>query len=274
MRTLPLRSALPGAALALALGAALFAGCDSADDSPAGTFYGTPTAIGDGTARTFVRLDAAGAPEALGVALSADALSGLPADPAGAHTMLNLAFPAQAADLPYAFLSLGWNPNGHEPQGLFTLPHFDFHFYTRTEDEVMAWMPGMPGFENGARMPEERYRPQGYMPDPSGAVVPMMGLHWLDASDATYAPGGPGFTEVFLYGSYDGEMVFAEPMITKAFLEGLADGSGSPVHEEALAQPAAFAVDGLYPTRYVVRWDAEAEAYIVSLEGFTRRTAS
>ena len=259
----------PFSLLSLALSTALLFGCDgSGTDAPtARTYYGTASTIGNGTARTFVRLDAAGAPDAVGVVLSEDALTGLPADPGGAHTMLNLAFPAEADGLPYAFLSLGWNPNGHEPEGLFTVPHFDFHFYAASEAEVMSWMPGVPGFENGARHPEARYVPQGYIADPSGAVVPMMGLHWLDAADPTYAPGGPGFTEVFLFGSYDGEMVFAEPMITKAFLES------RPNHSETLAQPAAYAVDGHYPTRYTVRWDGANRQYVVALEGLVHRTA-
>jgi hypothetical protein len=252
--------------LSLALSTALLFGCDGSDTPGAGTTYGTPAALGDGTARSFVRLDANGAPEAVGVVLSEDALAGLPTDTSAGHTMLNLAIPA-ADGLPYAFVSVGWNPNGHEPEGLFTVPHFDFHFYTESEAEVMSWMPGMPGWETAAQQPEARYIPQGFIADPSGHIVPMMGLHWLDASDATYAPGGPGFTEVFLFGSYGGDLVFAEPMITKAFLET------HPNHSETIAQPAAYAADGYYPTRYSVRWDGASRAYVITLEGLGHRTA-
>jgi hypothetical protein len=262
-------------ALSATLGAALLVGTatpERAADPQGSTQYGAPTALGNGTARTFVRLDAAGEPEAIGVTLSEAALTGLPTESGPGHAMLNLAIPAQA-DLPYQFLSLGWNPNGHEPEGLFTVPHFDFHFYTTDEASVMSWMPGMPGWENATRLPEARYIPQGFVAEPGGQAVPMMGFHWLDPSDPTYVPGGPGFSEVFIWGSYGGEMVFAEPMITKAFFEGLANGSRPAEHSEALAQPEAFATAGYYPTRYTVRFDEASREYHVVLEGLTRRTA-
>ena len=30
----------------------------------------------------------------------------------------------------YKFVQFDWNPAGHEPAGVYDLPHFDFHFYT------------------------------------------------------------------------------------------------------------------------------------------------
>ena len=256
--------------LSLALAAALLptlAGCDSGDGgTEAGTFYGLPTEIGHGQARTFVRLDDEGDPEAVGVVLSADALHGLPehGDHTGNSTVLGL--PAQAAGVPFKHLSLDWNPMGHG--GPFTAPHFDFHFYTVREIERGTWTPEDPAFmEKGLRQPEARYIPEGFIADPSGHVVPTMGLHWLDAGDPTYAPGGPAFSEGFIWGSYDGRMVFAEPMITTDFL------ASRPNHSEALAQPAAFAEAGYYPTRYTVRYDAGQDAYVIALEGLTYREA-
>ncbi|PAP77264.1 DUF5602 domain-containing protein [Rubrivirga marina] len=242
------------------------------------TLYGDPVSIGDGSARTYVTLDADGAPTAIGVLLTGDALSGLPAHPGGpGHEMdhmhvLPVPAAAREAGLVTDHVSLDWNANGHEPEGLFTRPHFDVHFYTVPADERTTWMPGSPGFADGARTPDTRYVPAGYLADPTGTVVPAMGLHWLDGADPTYAPGGPGFSEVVLYGSYGGRMIFVEPMITRAFFESLR--ASGVVHEEALAQPAAWAAAGYYPTTYSVRYDVEADAFRVEVGGMVYRQAS
>ena len=185
--------------------------------------------------------------------------------------MYPLTIPPDARDLGILtdHVSLDWNPSGHEPQGLFTLPHFDVHFYTVPMAERMTWMPGMPLFDQGETPPAEAYVPAGYVQLPG--TVPAMGTHWIDPADPTYAPGGPAFTEVFINGSFNGAMVFAEPMITKAYLESLR-GSGVML-EEALAQPEKVATTGLYPTTYSVRYDAAAAEYRIELGGLVRRTA-
>ena len=38
----------------------------------------------------------------------------------------------------FQFVQFDWNPKGHEPEGVYTLPHFDFHFYTVSDAAVMA----------------------------------------------------------------------------------------------------------------------------------------
>lgn len=241
---------------------------DGGDEN--GRYYGPPVAMGDGTARTYVDLGPDGQPLAVGVALSADALQGLPAQHHGdGHGVSLLGFPAAARRDGFVFdhVALGWNPRGHEPDGLFTYPHFDFHFNLVPADEIMTWTPADSLFdEKGARAPEAKYIPDGYILPP-GPAVPMMGNHLVDTNDPTYAPGGPAFTEVLIWGSYDGDVVFIEPMVTKAFLE-----SQTPV-VETMAQPQAFARAGLYPTVYRVHYDAARDEYRVELGGFVHRNA-
>lgn len=249
------------------------AGCDS-NDSGIQTYNGPAVSIGDGSAWTFLRTDDDGAPEAIGIVLSEAALQGLPAgpsDPGHEHENMHvLQLPAEArtSDMLFDHVSLDWNPQGHEPEGLFTVPHFDMHFYMVAEAERMTWLPTNPDFaQKSMQLPEARYIPQGFFSPPGNAPVPMMGLHWLDGTDPTYAPGGPGFTEVFIWGSYGGQVIFPEPMITRAFLES------KPNLSETLAQPQAYQKAGYYPTRYTVRYDAAKKEYVVTLEGLVRRTA-
>ena len=266
----------PRSALTLGALALLLAGCDGSSDE-AGTHFGPAATVGDGTVRTFVRTDASGAPEALGVVLSESALSGLHTHVGGDghdhESLWTLRLPdeARASGLQYDHVWFGWNPEGHEPEGLFTYPHFDLHFYWVPVAERESWTPADPRFaEKGGRAPEARYVPQGYVLPP-GPAVPEMGNHLVDTADPTYAPGGPTFTEVFIWGSYDGRVPFFEPMITRAFLESL-KASGR-AHVETLAQPQAFQTAGYYPTRYSIRYDADAGQYLVTLGGLVRHVA-
>ena len=136
-------------ALALSLGAALAACTDAPtatappavaaaragyDQPGVHVQYGVPVKVGDGRARTYVVIDqkSGGAPLELGIALDATALQGL-ATGAGEYSY-PLRLPTHAP-APYTFAELDWNPQGHTPEGVYTFPHFDFHFYTISRDE-------------------------------------------------------------------------------------------------------------------------------------------
>ncbi len=248
-------------------------GCDSLNDAglPVTAVYGPSVSIGDGSARTLVRFNNDGTPSSVAVVLSPGALNGLPMhydNPMEGMKTLLLPAEARTAGLPIDHVSLDWNPQGHEPEGLFNLPHFDVHFYMISQEAQMAISPADSMFaEKATRLPDARYQPQGFMGDPSGVAIPMMGYHWLDTTDPLYAPGGGVFQEVFLWGSYDGEIIFMEPMITRAYLET------RPNHTEMLAQPQAFAKEGYYPTRYTVRYDTNQREYVIELGGLTHRNA-
>jgi hypothetical protein len=88
-----------------------------------------------------------------------------------------------------------------------------------------------------------------------------MGVHWIDPSSHEFH--GHDFTASLLYGSYNGEVNFIEPMITRAYLETRPDFTAE------LKQPALFAKSGYYPTSYSVRFDPDKHEYIVSLDGLS-----
>lgn len=231
------------------------------------TQYGPTRPLGNGVTRTFVTFGTNGDPMGLGVMISEKAFQNLPAHGSHDEHMLALQFPRQAKDLFADHLSLDWNPHGHEPEFLFGTPHFDLHFYTVTEQERMTWTPADPEFDQKlALAPEAQYMPAGYIQFPGG--VPMMGAHWGDSADPTFAPGGPAFTEVLLWGSYDGDVVFIEPMITNAlFLSRTA-------HSEAIAQPQSVQKTGFYPQRYTISYDAKRKAHVVAMHDLTFRLAN
>lgn len=245
--------------------------------------YGPAQTLGQGTARTYVEVDGNGVATALGVAISEAGLSGLPQTPLpGGPSAVNLTLqlPASAQATGFNHVMLDWNPGGHEPEHVYTLPHFDFHFFLTTPAERDAIMPSDPAWSaKAAKFPAAEFIPKDYAAastlgnmEPGAAAVPMMGMHWLDVKSPELQPppNGKTFTSTFIYGSWDGIVNFAEPMITKAYIESLKhdpDGVTVPISPITRAQKP-----GLYPTRYSIRFDKPTREYRVAIEGLTPRS--
>ena len=251
-----------------------------------GTFrhYGAPLTVGAGKARAYVVLDerASNRPLEVGVALDAAALESLPTpaapQPGGGHNHADsheylLTLP-NGHGTQYQFITLDWNAAGHEPPGVYDLPHFDFHFYTISQAERNAIDPADPQFgAKAARFPASAYVPPRYMvlPPPPAPVnaVPRMGVHWLDvASPELQAPTSPNhkaFTHTFIHGSWDGHFIFDEPMITRAFL------LTTPDLTVPLPQSAQVEKAGYYPTTYRITYDATAREYRIALGSLVKR---
>ena len=254
------------AAAALGLGA-VFVGVEE-PETPR-TAYGESVAVGEGTARAYVTMRG-DVPEEIGIALDEAALAGLPDhhSPGGftehGHTTFARVLSLPAVNpTPFRHVLLNWNPGGHEPPGIYDLPHFDFHFYTIDEAERLRIDPADPDFQRKAeRRPLAELVPEGYvMPAPLAFAA--MGVHWVDPASPEL--NGERFTHTFIYGSWDGRFVFAEPMITREFLQT------KPDVEAELPAPKKFAGAGYYPTRYAIRWDAAAREYRIALTGLVPR---
>lgn len=250
---------------ALIVAAALvFVGCDSNDSTPkSGTFAGPAQTLGNGSVHASVTLDN-GVPTAIGVVFTETVLENLPTQVQhGAHETV-LSLPAEAAVVPFDHISFDWNPQGHEPPGVYDRPHFDVHFYTMTSAERDAIDPAdTPKVD---RAPRAEHIPAGYVRTPG--AVPRMGVHWVDPSSPEFTPAG--FSRTFIYGFWDGRMNFLEPMITTAFIESVKASASQPARF-AIPQPQAFDVEGYYPSHYSVRYDAAAQTYTIALEGLTLR---
>jgi hypothetical protein len=229
--------------------------------------------VGDGMARTYVVLDAkAGqAPVELGVALDERALEGLPMD--HAMHMYELPLPAKAP-APYQFVMLDWNAHGHPPAGVYSAPHFDFHFYMVSAAERNAIVPSDPQYAAKANdLPTGAYVPPGYIVPglASQQAVPMMGVHWFDSSapelqgmfgnPAGYQP----FTKTFIYGSWAGRLTFLEPMVTREYLLTKPDAVTPITVPQRVPEP------GYYPSAYRVTYDAQAKEYRIALTSLTAR---
>jgi len=233
------------------------------------TLYGPENELGEGISRTYVVVDHDGRPREVGIRMSESVLTGLSEGPGAGTTMLMPALPAGAPDTGFDHVMLDWNPNGHDPEILYGAPHFDMHFYTTDADREVD--PAAPDFAaRAARLPEPEYVPEGYIPPPGPPVentVPFMGMHWTDAADGVI-PGSFEFTEVLLNGTWDGEFIFIEPMMTREWL------ATKPSLREIVKQPSSYRRTGYYPTVYTVDFDEQAGEYVVALSGLTMREAS
>lgn len=215
--------------------------------------YGEPVKAGNGTLRSFVRLNAQGKVTQLGVAISEATVSSLPAEMA--FWVLNL--PKESAKTHVQHVSFDWMPHGHEPDGVYNVPHFDCHFYYTSNDERMSIIPDDP---RAAKNPDQALLPQGYV---KGPAVPQMGAHWLDPTSPEL--NGKPFTTTFIYGSLDGKVTFLEPMFTLAFLQQVKDDR-LPVK-----QPAKVEKAGLYPAQYRFAYNAAEKQYEVILDDLQDR---
>ena len=73
-----------------------------------------------------------------------------------------------------------WNPFGHPPQGIYTVPHFDFHFYYITQQEQASVIAG-PDTVSVA----PQFIPKDYIV-PVPIAIPYMGVHWFDSTAAEF----------------------------------------------------------------------------------------
>jgi hypothetical protein len=239
--------------------------------------------MGKGVARTYMVTDQrTGKPVEVGVALTAQALEGLPARSPdhgpgthGPYSEYLLELPA-GHGTPYRFVEVDWNPQGHG--GPYTSPHFDFHFYrvplaTRNEIDLAA-----PDFEaKAARLPAAEEMPAGYASThvllkttPAGMTVPRMGLHWLDTKSPELPPSNRPFTSTFIVGSWNGEVIFDEPMVTRDFILAQRSGASAAARIEL---PAAkrYVPAGYYPATYGIKWDEAAGEYRIALQELSWR---
>jgi hypothetical protein len=236
------------------------------NDEKYNTFYGPQMEIGNGHMRSWINITHSGRPLAIGLEMTDGALSNLPTDPANhMEATWHVKLHQKAHDVtPFDHLMINWNVIGHEPPPIYGLPHFDFHFYKVSMEEVMNTTDPV----KFAILPPAGYIPPMYF-NPGGGV-PMMGAHWIDLlSPEVQAPGSPdwaAFTHTFIYGSYDGEVTFVEPMITRAFLN-----SGATV-QKLYRQPSLFSPTGTnYPTRYNIWKDNKTNRHYVALDEMVMR---
>jgi hypothetical protein len=259
--------------LAVGLAAGVLSGCMTSEPkrwsvaaNGDNTFLGETRALGLGIVKTYVITDSNRNPKEVGIRLTPATLDGLPKDDPVPMQHIVIDFPEEAKPTIFYHIMMNWYSHGRKPAELFGEPHFAFHFYTVPEAEVHAIDPkGSPA--QAGHLLDAQYAPKDFIPEPgppAEKAVPMMGLHWLD-STREFGPGKDEFKEVFVNGSWDGKLIFLEPLATRKWM------LTKPNFSAEIKQPAAYQRDGLYPTTYGIRYDESLNEYVISLSGLTMR---
>jgi hypothetical protein len=186
----------------------------------------------------------------------------------------HLYFPENVDTHEFTFMGFHYNPEGHGPPGIYTVPHFDFHFYIISEKTVGEIETGPATYSiPDAEIPEDYSRIPVLDTDDDGEpdtplVEEDMGEHLADLSSPEFQEDGE-FTHTMIYGAYDwtgngvGHLTFVEPMVTVEFFENLTD---EVVVDMKAPDRYVWADD--YPTQYVVEPGLHGGVYI-SIDGFT-----
>lgn len=215
--------------------------------------YGTSIKLADGTAKTFIKHDAAGVPLEIGLAISENAVNTLPKT--NADLILDL--PASHLRMPFKFVHLNYMHGGHGPNGIYNKDLFDLRFYTVAntvrESITSNTDPRL------TRFPEKDKIPANYIFTGS---APLVGSIWTDTTSVEFK--GQPFTATFVYGSLDGEMVFHEPKIAVEYLKKR-ETKMFPI-KRPLKYPTAASGFNYYPTEYWTRYNETLKQYEVVLK--------
>jgi hypothetical protein len=247
--------------LLLAAVATLLFSCKK-DEPVNGTFKGAQVTLHGGSVWSSIVVGADGKPKQLTLTLDTAVLKNVPVGntPPPGHDHGNsiaVPLPAKALSLtPFQYLSLDWNPSGHDPAQVYDKPHFDIHYYLTTAAEVDTYTD----MAKLTATPADGFLPQNHV---AAGPVPKMGMHWVDLASPEF--NGQGFSQTFLYGTYDAKVVFYEPMITLDFLKT------TPSFSRAFPQPSKFTKAGYYPTR--LRISKQGNHTEIILEEFVYRQA-
>ncbi|MBV1790288.1 DUF5602 domain-containing protein [Marinobacterium sp. D7] len=248
--------------LLLAVLAIFTVGCSQfqKEQGLAGSYEGPPVSVGKGEARAYVRLDEQGKVTTLGILMSEDALDGLPEQVSHGAVEYLLTLPPEAKAGGYDHVSVEWNPQGHIPPGVYDVPHFDFHFYLIDGKARSAITATGEDLARAHRQPEPSHMPVDYVL-PEGTEVPNMGAHAIDPGGDEF--NGKPFSQTFIYGFYDGRIIFMEPMMTLAFLQS------RPSVSTPVKQPQIYSPDFAYPAFYGTYYDADKKRYRITLDGLS-----
>ncbi|MET9854622.1 hypothetical protein ABZY57_16955 [Streptomyces sp. NPDC006450] len=259
--------------------------------------YGAPSALGNGTVRTYAQVNGT-TPQTVGFVFPKNTLTGLPTtmtdgnhcyDMDGNGTVNEhtecvggherpLELPSQLTALPGMPLKwalLNYNPMGHGPEHIYDTPHFDFHFYTQSKAERDAIRSGPCGlaincddFATAVKPIPPQYLPADYVNN--NVAEAAMGNHLVDMNSPEWH--STAFTQTFIYGAYDAKISFLEPMITKAWFDGIAAGV-NPSRCWPIKQPQEWQIGGWYPQEYCIDYRANRGDFTVSMKNFKNSLA-
>lgn len=171
---------------------------------------------------------------------------------------------AARAQSGFSHLTVLWESMGHPP-GPFLTPHFDFHFYTVSQEERNAI--DCADLSKPAALAQGYVLPDFALPPPMveltkqetlvGLCVPQMGMHSLEG---LLMEGTDPFRGTMVLGYYKAGLIFIEPMISKAMLMEKASFE--------LPIPTVPGATAPYARAFRADYNAEKDTYRFVFSGF------
>ena len=182
---------------------------------------------------------------------------------------------------PFRYLEVDWNMEGQPrgPNGSFSTPHFDFHFYTKDKSFVEhrmdcvtsgktcdAMKTGYDQMRNFLSLPPDPFVPTKYFPDNDSSIA-AMGMHNLDGS-FKYTVPNVNHNAVIIYGSFDGELAFLEVSLTLyAFQDAVALARQGKKKSWRILQPRQYAY-AWWPTEASLAYIPQDHTFTFEFSGF------
>jgi len=179
-------------------------------------------------------------------------------------------------------ISIDFNPCGHPPADVFTIPHYDLHIYLESPeyrrcmtctsvdfgpvcDPDNQSTPSSHGFFNVATVAAGPNAGKlANMPDGFDYAVydnvPLMGGHSWDTSTQPKS-AAEWVKPIWIMGSYDGEIIDYEPMVPLSFVSGSEDKT----YEESLTYVGQTITE--LPSKYTVDYNADSGVTTMSFVG-------
>lgn len=214
------------------------------------TYVSPSKTLGTGTAHVYVRVDG-GVTVEVGVEATASAMTFLTTD---SHLHLELPSSGNYDVSPIDHVEFGFAVAGHPggpgpPNTYWAVPHFDVHFMTITDAAASAIIVSDPTDTSDPvyTAPAASDLPSGYALGPDSGVSGE-GSHWANPSEFSDYPAG--FDYNFLYGFYNGNMTFQEPMVAQSYLASIVGGTSSAFNESFITSQTNSGFGSRYFTRY------------------------
>jgi hypothetical protein len=230
--------------------------------SKAATYFGQSLPFSGDSIRSWIKTDVNGNPSSIGVTFKQSAFVSLESQ-SDTMFVMSLPFLALGPDAfgilapPFDHIEVDWSKNGDPKPSVYDVAHFDVHFFVVSEGAQNAVMAGSDSLTTGM---DTKYLPSGYMLDMNAEA--MMGVHAMDTTGKEFH--NQPFDHTLMYGFYQGNLYFMEPMVAKTYLDSKTNFSAD------IRQPQAFKKSGWYPTKYNIGFDGTSNTYTISIDNFVQ----